>query len=154
MCSSDLAENLNSFGARDTLQVGGRSYTIYRLDAAAKSLGVDLGRLPFTHRILLENLLRTEDGVSVDKAQVESVAHWNPTEEPDNEIAFTVGRVLLQDLTGVPAVVDLAAMRDAMAALGGDPVKINPLQPVDLVIDHSVQVDVFGIDDEIGRAHV
>ena len=142
-----VAENLNSFGARDTLQVGNQTYTIYRLDTAAKALGIDLNRLPFTHRILLENLLRTEDGVSVDKAQVESVAHWNPTEDPDNEIAFTVGRVLLQDLTGVPAVVDLAAMRDAMAALGGDPAKINPLQPVDLVIDHSVQVDVFGIDD-------
>ena len=142
-----MAEKLNSFGARDTLQVGGQSYTIYRLDAAARALGADLDRLPFTHRILLENLLRNEDGVNVDRAQVESVAHWNPTEEPDNEIAFTVGRVLLQDLTGVPAVVDLAAMRDAMAALGGDPAKINPLQPVDLVIDHSVQVDVFGIAD-------
>ena len=142
-----MAENLNSFGARDTLQVGSKSYTIYRLDTAAKALGVDVDRLPFTHRILLENLLRTEDGVSVDKAQVESVAHWDATADPDNEIAFTVGRVLLQDLTGVPAVVDLAAMRDAMAALGGDPAKINPLQPVDLVIDHSVQVDVFGIDD-------
>ena len=142
-----MAENLNSFGARDTLHVGSKSYTIYRLDAAAKAIGIDVDRLPFTHRILLENLLRTEDGVSVDKAQVESVARWNPTEEPENEIAFTVGRVLMQDLTGVPAVVDLAAMRDAMAALGGDPKKINPLQPVDLVIDHSVQVDVFGIDD-------
>ena len=142
-----MAENLNSFGARDTLQVGSKSYTIYNLDTAAKALGIDVENLPFTHRILLENLLRTEDGVSVDRAQVESVAHWDATAEPDNEIAFTVGRVLLQDLTGVPAVVDLAAMRDAMAALGGDPVKINPLQPVDLVIDHSVQVDVFGIDD-------
>ena len=142
-----MAENLNSFGARDTLQVGDQSYTIYRLDVAAKALGIDLETLPFTHRILLENLLRTEDGVSVDRAQVESVAHWDAKAEPDSEIAFTVGRVLLQDLTGVPAVVDLAAMRDAMAALGGDPAKINPLQPVDLVIDHSVQVDVFGIDD-------
>ena len=142
-----MAENLNSFGARDTLSVDGKSYTIFRLETAAKALGIDASRLPFTHRILLENLLRTEDGVSVDKAQVESVAHWDATADPDNEIAFTVGRVLLQDLTGVPAVVDLAAMRDAMAALGGDPARINPLQPVDLVIDHSVQVDVFGIDD-------
>ena len=142
-----VAEILNSFGARNTLQVGNQTYTIYRLDTAATALGADLDRLPFTHRILLENLLRHEDGVSVDRGQVEAVAHWNPTEDPDNEIAFTVGRVLLQDLTGVPAVVDLAAMRDAMAALGGDPAKINPLQPVDLVIDHSVQVDVFGIDD-------
>ena len=142
-----MAENLNSFGARDTLQVGSKSFTIYKLGTAAKALGIDIERLPFTHRILLENLLRNEDGLNVDRAQVDSVAHWNPTEDPDKEIAFTVGRVLLQDLTGVPAVVDLAAMRDAMAALGGDPAKINPLQPVDLVIDHSVQVDVFGIDD-------
>ena len=142
-----MAENLNSFGARDTLQVGSKSFTIYKLETAAKALGIDIERLPFTHRILLENLLRNEDGLNVDRAQVDSVAHWNPTEDPDKEIAFTVGRVLLQDLTGVPAVVDLAAMRDAMAALGGDPAKINPLQPVDLVIDHSVQVDVFGIDD-------
>ena len=142
-----MAENLNSFGARDTLTVDGQTYTIYRLDTAAQALGIDVERLPFTHRVLLENLLRNEDGLNVDRAQVESVAHWNPTAEPESEIAFTVGRVLLQDLTGVPAVVDLAAMRDAMAALGGDPAKINPLQPVDLVIDHSVQVDVFGIDD-------
>ena len=136
--------SLNSFGARDTLAVGGQSYTIYRLDKAAAALGANLDALPFTHRILLENLVRFEDGVSVDRAQIESVAKWVATEEPDNEIAFRVARVLLQDFTGVPAVVDLAAMRDAMAEMGGDPNKINPLQPVDLVIDHSVQVDAFG----------
>ncbi len=136
--------SLNSFGARDTLSVGGQSYTIYRLDKAADALGADLSALPFTHRILLENLIRYEDGVSVDRAQIESVAKWVATEEPDKEIAFRVARVLLQDFTGVPCVVDLASMRDAMAEMGGDPKKINPLQPVDLVIDHSVQVDAFG----------
>ncbi len=136
--------SLNSFGARDTLAVGGQSYTIYRLDRAAAALGANLEALPFTHRILLENLIRCEDGVSVDRAQIESVAKWVATEEPDNEIAFSVARVLLQDFTGVPAVVDLASMRDAMSEMGGDPKKINPLQPVDLVIDHSVQVDAFG----------
>ncbi|RJQ10291.1 MAG: aconitate hydratase AcnA [Dehalococcoidia bacterium] len=136
--------SLNSFGARDTLSVGGQLYTIYRLDKAAAALGANLDALPFTHRILLENLVRYEDGVSVDRAQIESVAKWNAAEEPDNEIAFRVARVLLQDFTGVPAVVDLASMRDAMSEMGGDPKKINPLQPVDLVIDHSVQVDAFG----------
>ena len=136
--------SLNSFGARDTLSVGGQSYTIYRLDKAAAALGANLDALPFTHRILLENLVRYEDGVSVDRAQIEAVAHWDATEEPDSEIAFRVARVLLQDFTGVPAVVDLASMRDAMSEMGGDPRKINPLQPVDLVIDHSVQVDAFG----------
>jgi aconitate hydratase len=139
-----MAGSLDSFGARDTLQVEDASYTVYRLDRAAQALGADLDRLPFTHRILLENLLRFEDGVSVDRGQIEAVAHWDASVEPDTEIAFRPARVLLQDFTGVPAVVDLAAMRDAMAAMGGDPKRINPLQPVDLVIDHSVQVDVFG----------
>ena len=141
-----MADNLNSFGARDTLDVGGKSLTIYRLQAAADALGTDLAKLPVTHRILLENLLRYEDGTSVDRAQIEAVAKWDATAEPDTEIAFRPGRVVLQDFTGVPAVVDLAAMRDAMAEMGGDPAKIEPLQPVDLVIDHSVQVDVFGTD--------
>ena len=140
-----MAELLNSFGARDSLRVGGNAYTIYNLVTAAQALGADLDRLPFTHRILLENLLRFEDGVSVDRAQIDAVAHWDATADPDTEIAFRVARVLMQDLTGVPALADLAAMRDAMAEMGGDPKKINPLQPVDLVIDHSVQVDVFGI---------
>src|SRR6202011_67768 len=104
-------------------------------------------RLPFTLRILLENLLRGEDGVSVKADDIKALANWQPTAEPDREIAFAPSRVLLQDFTGVPAIVDLAAMRDAMKRLGGDPRKINPLQPVELVIDHSVQVD------EAGTAH-
>ncbi len=139
------SDRLNSFDARDTLDVGGESHTMYRLDRAAEALGADLDRLPFTHRILLENLLRYEDGVSVTRDQIEALAHWDANAEPDIEIAFRPGRVILQDFTGVPAVVDLAAMRDAMAEMGGDPQKINPLQPVDLVIDHSVQVDNFGV---------
>ncbi len=142
-----MAETLNSLGARGTLSVGGRDYTIYRLQAAADQLGVELEKLPFTTRILLENLLRFEDGVSVTREQIEAVARWDPAADPDTEIAFRPARVLLQDFTGVPAVVDLAALRDAMAEMGGDPDKINPLQPVDLVIDHSVQVDAFGTPD-------
>ncbi len=146
-----MAGSLDSFGSRDTLQVGNDRYTYYRLDRAAAALGADLAKLPFTHRILLENLIRFEDGSSVDRAQIEAVAKWDPKAEPDIEIQFRPGRVVLQDFTGVPAVVDLAAMRDAMAEMGGDPKKINPLQPVDLVIDHSVQVDVFGIAEAFTR---
>ena len=131
------------FGARSTLSVDGRAYTIHRLDAVAKA-GMPLERLPYSLKILLENLLRHLDGRVVRPEDVEAVARWNPKAEPDREIAFTPARVLLQDFTGVPAVVDLAAMRDAMAALGGDPAKINPLQPAELVIDHSVQVDEYG----------
>src|SRR5690606_1760689 len=142
-----MPQSLDSFGARDSLAVGGDSYTIYRLDRAAEALGADLHRLPFTHRILLENLLRYEDNASVTQDQIRAVANWDAEAEPDTEIAFRPGRVLLQDFTGVPAVVDLAAMRDAMAEMGGDPDKINPLQPVDLVVDHSVQVDVFGLEE-------
>ncbi len=144
-----MAETLNSFGARGSLSVGDETYTIYRLTAAAEQLGVDLEKLPFTTRVLLENLLRFEDGTSVTREQIEAVAQWDPAKEPDTEIAFRPARVLLQDFTGVPAVVDLAAMRDAMAEMGGDPNKINPLQPVDLVIDHSVQVDAFGTADAL-----
>ncbi|MEZ4501262.1 MAG: aconitate hydratase AcnA [Dehalococcoidia bacterium] len=139
-----MPESLNSFGARSTLEVGGASHEIYRLDAAAQALGVDLAKLPFTTRILLENLLRLEDGVGVTRDQIEAVGRWDAAAEPDTEIAFMPARVLLQDFTGVPCIVDLAAMRDAMAEMGGDPKKINPVQPVDLVIDHSVQVDEFG----------
>src|SRR5512134_2401300 len=118
------------FGARGTLRVGGRDVTIYRLDAVAKA-GHSIDRLPFSLKILLENLLRTMDGRAVRAEDVEAVARWNPAAEPDREIAFTPSRVLLQDFTGVPAVVDLAAMRDAMAAFGGDPSRINPLQPAE-----------------------
>ena len=133
----------NSFGARTTLTVGAREYEIYRLDALAQR-GVNLARLPFSLKILLENLLRTENGRTVTADDVLALAAWQPQAEPDREVAFTPARVILQDFTGVPCVVDLAAMRDAMAAMGGDPALINPLQPVELVIDHSVQVDAFG----------
>ena len=132
----------NSFDARSTLQVGGRTFEIFRLDALTRA-GIDIHRLPYSLRILLENLLRTEDGVIVTAEDVKALARWTPGGAA-REIAFTPARVLLQDFTGVPAVVDLAAMRDAMAALGGDPGRINPLQPVELVVDHSVQVDAFG----------
>ncbi|HOJ21094.1 MAG TPA: aconitate hydratase AcnA, partial [Armatimonadota bacterium] len=136
----------DSFGSRSSLRVDGREYQIYRLDALERA-GFSLARLPYSLKILLENLLRTEDGVSVTAQEIEALARWDPAAEPSREIAFTPSRVLLQDFTGVPAVVDLAAMRDAMAALGGDPRRINPLQPVELVIDHSVQVDAFGTPD-------
>ena len=135
----------NSFGARGDLEVGGRTYEIYRLDALQSSY--DVARLPFSLKVLLENLLRNEDGVGVRKEDVEALATWDHSAEPSKEIAFTPARVVMQDFTGVPAIVDLAAMRDAMADLGGDANKINPLVPAELVIDHSVQVDVFGTRD-------
>ncbi|MFI5280640.1 MAG: aconitate hydratase AcnA [Gemmatimonadales bacterium] len=133
----------NSFGSRSSLKVGDRTYTIHKL-AAAATKGRDVSRLPFSLRVLLENLLRTEDGVSVRPADIEAIAAWDPKAAPSHEIAFMPARVLMQDFTGVPAVVDLASMRDAMQTLGGDPAKINPLLPAELVIDHSVQVDAFG----------
>ena len=136
-------KTVNSFGARETLQVGGDSYRIYRLDAV-KGEGLDVKTLPYSLKILLENLLRTEDGSDVTADDIRALARWDPAAHPDREIAFTPARVILQDFTGVPAVVDLAAMREAMQALGGDPTRINPLAPVELVIDHSVIVDVFG----------
>jgi aconitate hydratase len=132
----------NSFGAKAELTVDGRSYDIFRIDALQASF--DVARLPFSLKILLENLLRNEDGESIRAADVEALAKWNAKAEPSEEIAFTPARVVMQDFTGVPAIVDLAAMRDAMQAMGGDPNKINPLVPAELVIDHSVQVDVFG----------
>ena len=133
----------NSFGARSTLKVDPRAFEIYSLAALARA-GMEVQRLPYSLRILLEGLLRTEDGVTVTRDDIEALARWSPAAPPTREIAFTPARVLLQDFTGVPAVVDLAAMRDAMAQLGGDPGRINPLQPVELVVDHSVQVDAFG----------
>ena len=133
----------NSFGARATFKVGNKEYELYRLDALDKQ-GISTRHLPFSLRILLENLLRTEDGRSVTKQEIRALAAWNKNSKPEKEIAFTPSRVLLQDFTGVPAVVDLAAMRDAMKRLGGDAKLINPLQPAELVIDHSVQVDEFG----------
>ena len=134
---------MDSFGSRSTLRVGNHDYEIYRLDALDKK-GISTRHLPFSLRILLENLLRTEDGGNVSKADIRALASWNSKSKPEKEIAFTPSRVLLQDFTGVPAVVDLAAMRDAMKRLSGDPTLINPLQPAELVIDHSVQVDEFG----------
>src|SRR5215475_4980352 len=134
---------MNSFQSRSTLRVGKKEFEIYRIDALDKQ-GISTRHLPYSLRILLENLLRTEDGRNVTQQDVRALAAWNGKSKPDKEIAFTPSRVLMQDFTGVPAVVDLAAMRDAMKKLGGDPNRINPLQPVELVIDHSVQVDEFG----------
>ena len=134
----------NTFDARATLSSGGKSYTYFRLDSLAAK-GVELSRLPFSLRVLLENLLRREDGVTVTADDIEFLAKWQPLAEPSREIAYMPARVLMQDFTGVPAIVDLAAMRDAMKVLGGDPQKINPLQPAELVIDHSVQVDEYGL---------
>jgi aconitate hydratase len=135
----------NSFEARAELEVGGRTFEIFRLDALQSKF--DVARLPFSLKVLLENLLRNEDGVGVRAEDVEALASWDHSAEPSEEIAFTPARVVLQDFTGVPAVVDLAAMRDAIADLGGDPSQINPLVPAELVIDHSVQVDAFGTRD-------
>ncbi|HWI22140.1 MAG TPA: aconitate hydratase [Baekduia sp.] len=134
--------NPNSFDARSTLKVGNREHEIFRLDALQAQY--DVARLPFSLKILLENLLRTEGNGSVRKEDIEALAKWDAKATPSDEIAFTPARVVMQDFTGVPAVVDLAAMRDAMADLGGDPAKIEPLVPAELVIDHSVQVDEFG----------
>jgi aconitate hydratase len=134
----------NSFGSRATLSVGGKQYTIYRLDSVEQLSGQHASRLPVSLKILLENLLRNEDDAFVKRDDILALAKWDMKGGVQREIAFRTSRVLLQDFTGVPAVVDLAAMRDAIAALGGDPQRINPLQPVDLVIDHSVQVDEYG----------
>ena len=130
---------MDSFGARSKLTVGERGYEIFRLDSLQ-----GFGRLPFSLKILLENLLRHEDGVTVTGGDVEALGAWDPASEPDREIAFAPARILMQDFTGVPAVVDLAAMRDAMRALGGDPARVNPLIPAELVIDHSVIADFYG----------
>ena len=131
--------SVNSFGARDTLQVGSERFEIFRIDAVPGSAG-----LPFTHRILLENLLRTEDGANVTRATIEALGSWDPLAEPSEEIQFTPARVIMQDFTGVPVVVDLATMREAVTDFGGDPATIEPLAPAELVIDHSVIADFFG----------
>ena len=144
-----MSATTNSFDAKATLTVGDASYEIFRLDALQSKF--DIARLPFSLKILLENLLRNEDGESIRAQDIEALATWNATDEPSKEIAFTPARVLMQDFTGVPAVVDLAAMRDAMKEMGGDPNKINPLVPAELVIDHSVQVDAFGIREAFQR---
>src|SRR3954463_12523818 len=135
----------NSFDSRSELQVGDETFEIFRLDALQSKF--DVARLPFSLKVLLENLLRNEDGVAVTEESIEKLARWDASADPSEEIAFTPARVVMQDFTGVPAVVDLAAMRDAMADLQGDAAKINPLVPAELVIDHSVQVDVFGSRD-------
>ena len=136
---------MNSFSTKTTIPVGDSEKTIYCFQPL-RDQGYDVDRLPFSLKVLLENLLRHEDGVKVTKEDIEALLKWDPAAVPDREIAYTPARVLLQDFTGVPCVVDLASMRDAMKALGGDPGKINPLQPVELVIDHSVQVDAYGSD--------
>jgi hypothetical protein len=137
--------SLDSFKCRKSLTVGSKTYEIYSLKTAEKNGLAGVSQLPFSLKIVLENLLRNEDGRTVKKEDIEAVAAWTENRgRHEHEIAFRPARVLMQDFTGVPAVVDLAAMRDAMTALGGDPSKINPLVPVDLVIDHSVVVDYFG----------
>ncbi|MBC9926737.1 MULTISPECIES: aconitate hydratase AcnA [unclassified Leucobacter] len=133
---------VNSFGAKSTLSVGANNYEIFRIDQVPGS-----ERLPYSLKVLLENLLRTEDGANVTKAHIEALGGWDPNAQPDTEIQFTPARVIMQDFTGVPCVVDLATMREAMADLGGDPEKINPLAPAEMVIDHSVISDVFGTPD-------
>src|SRR4030081_3354673 len=139
--------SLDSFRCCKPLKVGTKSYIYYSLPTAEKNGLKGISRLPFSMKVLLENLLRNEDGRSVTKEDIQAVAQWLKTKTSEREIAFRPARVLMQDFTGVPAVVDLAAMRDAMKALGGDPKKINPLVPVDLVIDHSVAVTFFGSSD-------
>ncbi|MGZ8498722.1 MAG: aconitate hydratase AcnA [Candidatus Binatia bacterium] len=140
-------KHVDSFGTRKVLTVDGESYDIFRLDLLEKAGFKNISRLPVSLKVLLENLLRQEDNHHVSKADIEALANWDAKVKSGKEIAFMPARVLMQDLTGVPAVVDLAAMREAMKRLGGDPKKINPLAPVDLVIDHSVQVDYFGSAD-------
>ncbi|NEK58750.1 aconitate hydratase [Geodermatophilus sabuli] len=141
-----MAASKDTFGARSTLTVDGTDYDIYRLDAVEGS-----EKLPFSLKVLLENLLRTEDGADITADHIRALANWDPSAEPDQEIQFTPARVVMQDFTGVPCIVDLATMREAMAELGGDPQKINPLAPAELVIDHSVIADVFGTEDSFQR---
>ncbi|KAB7627506.1 aconitate hydratase AcnA [Alkalilimnicola sp. S0819] len=139
----------DSYNARSTLQVNGKDYEIFRFDGLKEKYDID--RLPYSLKVLLENLLRFEDGENVTQAHIDALAQWDAKAAPDTEIAYTPARVVLQDFTGVPAVVDLAAMRDAMTKLGGNPQKINPLSPADLVIDHSVMVDYFGTPDALKK---
>ena len=138
--------SIDSFGSKATLSVEGRDYTIFRLDAVDGS-----DRLPYSLKILLENLLRTEDGANITADQIRALGNWDANAEPDTEIQFTPARVVMQDFTGVPCIVDLATMREAVAELGGDPEKINPLAPAELVIDHSVIADLFGREDAFER---
>src|SRR6478735_4849516 len=137
---------VDSFGAKSTLTVGSTDYEIFRIDTVP---GYE--KLPFSLKVLLENLLRTEDGANVTKEQIQALGSWDAAAEPDTEIQFTPARVIMQDFTGVPCIVDLATMREAVVDLGGDPTKINPLSPAELVIDHSVQIDVAGRADAFER---
>src|SRR5579863_755409 len=143
------ASRSNSFRSLTPLSVSGNTYNIYRLDALARRSIGHVDQLPFSLKVLLENLLRCEDGRFVHPEDIEALAEWKPNDAARKEINFMPARVLLQDFTGVPAIVDLAAMRVAMREMGGDPKKINPLLPAELVIDHSVQVDSFGKSDSI-----
>ncbi|GAB3607975.1 aconitate hydratase AcnA [Humibacter ginsengiterrae] len=144
--SADSVSATNSFGARDTITVDSTDYEIFKIEAVP---GYE--KLPFSLKVLLENLLRTEDGLNVTKSQISALSNWQPEAEPDTEIQFTPARVVMQDFTGVPCIVDLATMREAVSELGGDPEKINPLAPAELVIDHSVIADVFGTLDSFER---
>ncbi|OBK18421.1 aconitate hydratase AcnA, partial [Mycobacterium sp. 1245852.3] len=141
-----MTDSVNSFGARDTLQVGDQSYQIYRLDAVPNT-----EKLPYSLKVLAENLLRNEDGSNITKDHIEAIANWDPKAEPSIEIQYTPARVVMQDFTGVPCIVDLATMREAIGDLGGKPDKVNPLAPADLVIDHSVIADLFGTADAFER---
>ena len=142
--------SVDSFGAKGTLEVGDKSYEIYRLSSVADE-GLETESLPFSLKVLLEGLLRTEDGENITADDVRALAGWDAEAEPSKEIQFTPARVIMQDFTGVPCVVDLATMREAMAELGGDATRINPLAPAELVIDHSVIADVFGRADAFER---
>ena len=142
--------SVDSFGAKGTLDVNGKSYEIYRLDAVEGD-GLDVDSLPFSLKVLLENLLRTEDGEDITADDIKAIAGWDADAEPDKEIQYTPARVIMQDFTGVPCVVDLAKMREAMEELGGDPSRINPLAPAEMVIDHSVIADVFGTPEAFER---
>ena len=147
---ASAAERPDSFGAKGTLDVDGKSYGIYRLDAVEGD-GLDVASLPFSLKVLLENLLRTEDGANITEDDIKALAGWDADADPDKEIQFTPARVIMQDFTGVPCVVDLATMREAMEDLGGDPSRINPLAPAEMVIDHSVIADVFGTPEAFER---
>ncbi|HVO31384.1 MAG TPA: aconitase family protein, partial [bacterium] len=133
----------DSFKTRTTLDVGGKKYEIFSLEVLAKQIP-NVAKLPFSMKVLLESLLRNEDGITVTKEDIEALAKWSGGKGEEREISFYVARVLMQDFTGVPCVVDLASMREALKKMGGDPAKVNPLRPAELVIDHSVQVDKAG----------
>ena len=138
--------SLDTFGTRESLNHNGKNFEIFNIQRIAGS-----GDLPFSLKILLENLVRTEDGANVTSAQIRALADWNPAADPDTEIQFTPARVIMQDFTGVPCIVDLATMREAVNDLGGDPQRVNPLAPAELVIDHSVIADFFGASDSFER---